>query len=110
MISRHSSNDMSRNEVWRRRPALLTRMSTPPNACGFGGEPRRDGGIGDVAHRRHRLAARRLDLAHDTVDGGLVGTTVDEHRGAVARQRERDRAADILARARDERDLVLQRW
>src|SRR5262245_16199923 len=32
MISRHSSNDMSRNEVWRRRPALLTRMSTPPKA------------------------------------------------------------------------------
>src|SRR5581483_7104259 len=31
MISRHSSNDMSRNGVWRLRPALLTRMSTPPN-------------------------------------------------------------------------------
>src|SRR4051812_613566 len=32
MISRHSSKDMSRNDVWRRRPALLTRMSTPPSA------------------------------------------------------------------------------
>ena len=110
MISRHSSKDMSRNEVWRRRPGIAHQdVDAAEPGGGFGGEPRRHGGIGHVAHRRHGLAARRLDLAHDAVDGRLVGAAVHDDGRAVARQRERNRAADILARARYERDLALQR-
>ena len=45
---------------------------------------------------------------HDAVDGCLVGAAVDDDGGAVARQGERDRAADILAGAGDERDFALQ--
>ena len=110
MISRHSSNDMSRNEVWRRRPALLTRMSTPPNFAAASAASRG----GTAGSETSPIAASALPPAasisrHDRVDRRLVGAPVHHDRRAVLRQRQRDRATDILARARHERDLALQR-
>ena len=54
------------------------------------------------------MRALAVELAHDAVDGRLVGAAIHDKGSAVPRQRERNGAADILAGARNERDLALQ--
>ena len=74
----------------------------------LGRETRRHGGIGDIAHGGHRPAPGSLDLGHDGIDRRFVRPAIDHEGRAVAGQGQRNRPADILARARHQRDLALQ--
>ena len=70
--------------------------------------------VGDVLAVRDRLAAERLDLAHDVVRGPFARALAGERRAEVvdddlrarARERERVLAADPAAGAGDDRDLA----
>jgi hypothetical protein len=55
-----------------------------------------------------RLAAGGLDFLDHRIDRSTVAAAVDQHGRTVLRQRERDRAADVLPGAGDQRDLSLQ--
>ena len=53
-----------------------------------------------------RLAAGRLDLAHDGVGFRLVGARIHHHRRAGGGQLARDGAADIASGAGDDGDFA----
>ena len=61
-------------------------------------------GVGDVADMDQRLAAGSLDLPRDGVRLGAVAARVHHDRRPALRERQRDRAADIAARAGDDGD------
>ena len=63
-------------------------------------------GVGDVPDMNQRLAAGRFYLAHDRVRLGAVAACVHHDRGTSLRERQRDRPADIAARASDDGDLA----
>ena len=64
------------------------------------------GRIGDIAEDSDRLAAGRLDLAHDAVGFRLVGARIDHHRRAGGGELARDGAADIASGAGDDGDFA----
>ena len=64
-------------------------------------------GVGDVADMNQRLAAGSLDLARDGFRLGAVAARVDHDGRTALRQRQRNRAADIAARAGDDGDLAV---
>ena len=62
--------------------------------------------IGDVAEHAGRLAAGRLDLAHDAVGFRPVRAHVHHHRRTGLRERQRDGAANIAPGAGDDGDFA----
>ena len=92
-------------------------MSSRPNASSAASTIRFGAGeVGDVLSVRDRLAAERLDLAHDVVRRARVGSlpgerraeVVDEDLGAGTCERERVLAADAASGTRDDCDLPLR--
>jgi hypothetical protein len=64
------------------------------------------GSIGDVGDGGERLAALGDDLGDDGIGLGLIGAGVDDDRGAILRQLQRDGTADVTAGAGDEGDAA----
>ncbi len=73
-------------------------------------------GIGHRIVVRHGLAARRLDLGHHLVGGGMIAAfavdraarIVHHHPGAAAGQQQRMRAAEPVAGAGDDGDAIVE--
>ena len=91
------------------RPALFTRMSSPPEPLDDG----LDGGLdlGEVGHvqlDRERLPTHRLDLV-DEVVGRARPAQAERHVGTGVGQRECDRAAQATSRAGHECHLAVER-
>ena len=63
-------------------------------------------GVGDVADMDQCLAAGSLDLARDRFRLGAVAARVHDDGRTTLRQRQRDCAADVAARAGDDGDLA----
>ena len=90
-------------------PTLLTITSTEPNASTQACTSLRAFGVlRHIGHHADRLAAGGIDLGDHIVDRRLVRRAVDHDRRALLGQRMRDGAADIAARAGDDRGAVLQ--
>ena len=71
----------------------------------LGDQPIDVGLLGDVGLHRDRAPAERLDLLHGGLGLGGAAGVVDDDVGAVARELERDGAADVARSAGDERNL-----
>ena len=88
-------------------PALLTRMSSVPNASfGLREEAADVGLLGDVGLDGDGLAALAGDLGDDAVGPLLAGGVVDDHRRPFGGEVLRDRRPDALGRAGDDGDLA----
>ncbi len=117
MTASHSSSEVFTSIRSRTKPALLTRMSSPPKRVDRLLHHR--GGLLEVRDVRtvgDRLAAQSLDLRDDLV-GDLRRRTlarprraevVDHDLGALASELEGVGAADAASRAGDDRDATFE--
>ena len=88
-------------------PALLTRMSTRPNASRAALTSRSTSAAdADVAGDGHRVRAAALQLAEDVLRGVVVAAIVEGDLRAGLGQPDRDRPADAARAAGDQRDLA----
>ena len=79
-------------------PALLTRMSSPPQPLPGRGDGPLDGGIiRHIAGQRLGASARRRDLARDRLDQRAVAR--QQHDGGTSGERPRRALAQAAARA-----------
>ena len=105
--SRHSVNVISSNaRSWRSAALLIEIVDAAELLRGVRHHRGHRLLVADVGDRRDRLAAVALDLAHDLLGLRPVGAHVDDDRGAARRERLRHRAADVAARAGDQRDAA----
>ena len=89
-------------------PALLTRMSTPPNAATVAATPGIDGlFVADVHRDADGLAASFPNLRGCCI-GGLLVQVGDSDFRAFAREGERDLLADAAGGAGDDGGLALE--
>ena len=87
-------------------PALLTRMSSLPNAFFVSANRRLDVGLfGDVGLHGDGLAALAGDFGDDPLGVFRAAGVIDHDRGPLGRQMLGDRRTDALRRPRDDRDF-----
>ena len=80
-----------------------------PNCCAAGVRHRLHRvGVGDVADMDQRLAACGLDLARDDSASARLLRALTTMDAPPSAKRQRDRAADIAARAGDDGDLAIE--
>ena len=106
-ISRHSASDISRNGRLPPQPRIADQDIDAAERRDRGFDHRRGGqSVGHIRQAADRLAARGFDLSHHAVDGGPIGAPVDHQGCSMRGQIQGDRAADVLARTRDQGDLT----
>ena len=93
-----------RGQLWQHRGVDDERVEPPPALEHRGGEPGDTVGLGDVDRRDRGRAALVEDLLLDRLER-LGGARGEDDMEARARQRQRGRRADALARPRHQGDL-----